>query len=56
MVDFKKSIRKNESIDELEITDDYGDWLLSEGMVTQQEYVELQKEAKQLSERFNNLN
>ncbi len=52
----KKVLGKNESIDELEITDDYGDWLLSEGMVTQQEYVELQKEAKQLSERFNNLN
>ncbi|MCI8661450.1 MAG: sugar transferase [Lachnospiraceae bacterium] len=53
---FRKVFGKNESNDEIEITDDYGDWLLSEGMVTQLEYAKLQKKAKQLTERFNHLN
>jgi len=36
------------TIDEVEITDDYGDYLLKQGRVTKEEYDQKQKEAKEL--------
>jgi len=45
---FKQKGQKNQEIDEIDITDDYGDYLLKKGRVTQEEYDQKQKEAKKL--------
>lgn len=42
----RKVFGRDESTDELDITLDYGDWLLAEGKVTQEEYDVLQQKAK----------
>ena len=38
----------NESSEELDVTDDYGDWLLLSNRISQEEYVNLQEQAKEL--------
>ena len=38
----------NESSEELDVTHDYGDWLLLNGRISQGEYTELQEQAKEL--------
>lgn len=43
---FRQKGQEDNSIDEVEITDDYGDYLLKQGRVTQEEYDQKQKEAK----------
>lgn len=44
----KKILGRDESSDELDITLDYGDWLLAEGKVTKEEYDTLHKKAKEI--------
>lgn len=44
----KKVFGKNESSDELDVTLDYGDWLLKEGRVSQEKYDVLQEKAIKL--------
>lgn len=44
----KKVFGRDESSDELDIALDYGDWLLSEGKVTKEEYDALQQKAKEI--------
>lgn len=43
-----KVVGKNESSEELEVTDDYGDWLLRKGRISQEEYIILQKVADRI--------
>lgn len=45
---FKQKGQKDSSIDEIDITDDYGDYLLKKGKVTQEEYDQKQKKAREL--------
>lgn len=45
---FHENGQEDESIDEVEITDDYGDYLLKRGMVSQEVYDRKQEEAKVL--------
>lgn len=47
---FHQKGQEDSSIDEVEITDDLGDYLLKQGRVTQEEYEKRQKEAKELLE------
>ena len=47
---FKKKGIENSDIDEIEITDDYGDYLLKRGIVTIEEYNQKMNEAKRLLE------
>ncbi len=47
---FYKKGRENSDVDEIDITDDYGDYLLKKGRVSQEEYDQKQKEAKELLE------
>jgi len=47
---FRQKSQENQSINEVDITDDYGDYLLKKGCVTQKEYEKKQKEAKKLLE------
>lgn len=47
---FKKKGLDNTSIDEVEITDDFGDYLLKAGRVTKEEYDQKINEAKELLE------
>lgn len=44
-----KVFGKRESSEELDVTDDYGDWLLKEGKVSMEEYDMLQEKARVLS-------
>lgn len=44
-----KVFGKRESSEELDVTDDYGDWLLREGKVSVEEYDMLQEKARVLS-------
>lgn len=44
-----KVFGKRESSEELDVTDDYGDWLLKEGKVSVEEYDMLQEKARVLS-------
>ena len=44
-----KVFGRNETSEELDVTDDYGDWLLKEGKVSVEEYNRLQEEARVLS-------
>lgn len=43
-----KVFGRGESSEELDVTDDYGDWLLVNGHVTQEEYAELQNKVKEI--------
>lgn len=45
---FRQKGLENSNVDEVEITDDFGDYLLKAGRVSMEEYVEKQAEAKQL--------
>lgn len=45
---FHEKGQDNASLDEVEITDDYGDYLLKKGAVSQEEYEQKQKEAREL--------
>lgn len=45
---FKQKNLEDSEVDEVEITDDFGDHLLKQGRMTKGEYVERQTEAKQL--------
>lgn len=45
---FKQKGQEDKDIDEVDITDDYGDYLLKKGRVSQEEYDRKQKEAKEL--------
>lgn len=45
---FKQKGQDDKSIDEVNITDDYGDYLLKKGRVTREEYNQKQMEAKEL--------
>lgn len=47
---FKQKGQEDKSIDEVDITDDYGDYLLKNGCITQEEYDYKQQEAKELLE------
>ena len=44
---------KGESSAEIDVTDDYGDWLLKSGKVSRQEYETLQNQAKEYLQRGN---
>lgn len=46
----KKVFGRSESSDELDVTDDYGDWLLKTGKVSRKEYDQLLVKAKKLIE------
>lgn len=46
----KKVVCRNESSDELDVTDDYGDYLLKTGKVSREEYDQLQIKAKRMIE------
>ncbi len=46
----KKVFGRNESSDELDVTDDYGDYLLNTGKVSREEYDQLQVKAKRMIE------
>lgn len=48
---FKEKGIENSDMDEIEITDDYGDYLLKAGRVTQEEYDQKMDEAKKLLDR-----
>lgn len=45
---FHEHGQEDETVDEVELTNDFGDYLLKSGRVTQQEYDQKQKEAKKL--------
>lgn len=45
---FRQKGLENSDVDEVEITDDFGDYLLKAGRVSKEEYVEKQAEAKEL--------
>lgn len=45
---FKQKGQADSTVDEIDITDDYGDYLLKKGMVTQEEYDQKQQEARKL--------
>ena len=45
---FKEKGQDNQDVDEVDITDDFGDYLLKKGRVTKEEYDQKQREAKQL--------
>ena len=45
---FKEKGLEDSDVDEVDITDDFGDYLLKQGRVTQEKYDEKQAEAKQL--------
>lgn len=45
---FKQKGQTDNSIDEIDITDDYGDYLLKRGRVTQEEYDQRHREAREL--------
>ena len=45
---FKEKGLENSDVDEVEITDDFGDYLLKAGRVSEEEYKEKQEEAKEL--------
>ena len=45
---FRQKGLENSDVDEVEITDDFGDYLLKAGRVSMEEYVEKQAEAKEL--------
>lgn len=45
---FKQKGQEDKDIDEVDITDDFGDYLLKMGRVTQEEYDQKQKEAREL--------
>lgn len=45
---FKEKGLENSYVDEVDITDDFGDYLLKAGRVSKEEYEEKQREAKQL--------
>lgn len=47
---FRQKGQEDKSIDEVAITDDYGDYLLKRGRVTRREYDQKQKEAKKILE------
>ncbi len=50
----KKVFGKEESIEEIEITDDFGEWLLKKERITHKDYLDLLEEAKHiLSENYN---
>ena len=44
----RKVLGHEESAEEIDVTDDYGDWLLKNGKVSREEYDRLQLEAKKL--------
>lgn len=46
----RKVLGHEESAEEIDVTDDYGDWLLKNGKVSREEYDSLQLEAKKLLE------
>ena len=48
----KKVFGRKESIKELDVTDDYGDALLKEGKVTQEQYIKLQQCAESIITEF----
>lgn len=45
---FRRKGMGNSEVDEIEITDDYGDYLLKRGLVSSEEYTQKQKEARKL--------
>lgn len=45
---FRQKGLENSDVDEVEITDDFGDYLLKAGRVSKEEYIEKQAEAKEL--------
>lgn len=45
---FRQKGLENSDVDEIDITDDYGDYLLQRGMVTRTEYDKKQEEAREL--------
>lgn len=47
---FRQKGQEDKNIDEVDITDDYGDYLLKKGRVTQEEYNQKQREARLLLE------
>ena len=47
----KKVFGRSESSDELDVTDDYGDYLLKTGKVSREEYDQLQVKAKKMIEK-----
>lgn len=46
----QKGLEGNEFIDEIAITDDYGDYLLKKGIISKEDYDKKQKEAKRILE------
>lgn len=53
---FHKHGQEDETIDEIELTDDYGDYLLKKGRISKEEYCQKQKEAGELLEVWENGN
>ena len=49
---FKQKGQSNMTVNEVDITDDYGDYLLKKGCVTKEEYERKQSEAKEILERW----
>ena len=47
---FKQKGQEDSNVDEIDITDDFGDYLLKRGLVTREEYDEKQAKAKKLIE------
>ncbi len=47
---FREKGQKDSSIDEIDITDDYGDYLLKKGRVSVEEYEQKQKQAREMLE------
>ena len=45
---FHEHGQKNKTINEVDLTDDYGDYLLKRGKISKEEYIEKQKEAREL--------
>ena len=52
---FHKKGLKDRDIDEIEITDDYGDYLLKKGLVSTEEFRQKQEEARKLLEEVESL-
>ena len=47
---FRRKGLENRGVDEIEIADDYGDYLLKQGLVSTAEYTKKQEEARKLLE------
>lgn len=56
LLTIKKVFGKGQSVEETDVTDDYGDALLKEGKISKSEYDELRMHAKCIIKEYSNLN